>query len=101
VGPTSVWRIENWEEIFNNLTNAVRKNIVKVLHRRRLPRLVSTVENHPIEVFGLDKADIVVLVVEGYEDCGKPQALLKRFFDAKVVIALNKHEKASNTQAPR
>jgi chromosome partitioning protein len=93
VDPASVWRIENWEEIFNNLTNAVRKNIVKYsidavfLDMYQLSRIT------PIEVFGLDKADIVVLVVEGYEDCGKPLALVKKFFDAKVVTVLNKHER--------
>ncbi len=46
----------------------------------------------PIEVFGLDKADIVVLVVEGYEDCGKPLALVKKF-NVKIVTVLNKHER--------
>jgi hypothetical protein len=38
-----------------------------------------------VEVFGLEKSDIVVLVFEGYEDCTKPLALVKKFFDAKVV----------------
>jgi len=40
-----------------------------------------------------DKSDIVVLVVEGYEDCTKSLALVKKFFDAKVVTVLNKHER--------
>ncbi len=35
----------------------------------------------------------MVLVVEGYEDCTKPLALVKKFFDAKVVTVLNKHER--------
>jgi chromosome partitioning protein len=38
-----------------------------------------------VEVFGLDKFDIVVLVVEGHEDCTKPLALVKKFFDARVI----------------
>ncbi len=89
--PASVWRIENWKEIFNNLTDAVRKSIVKYsidavfLDMYQLSRITP-------EVFGLDKADIVVLVAEGYEDCGKPLALVKKF-DAKIVTMLNKHER--------
>lgn len=88
----SVCRIENWEKIFNNLTDAVRKNVVKYsigavfLDMYQLSRIT------PIEVFGLNKADIVVLVVEGYEDCGRALALVKKF-DAKVVTVLNKHER--------
>jgi hypothetical protein len=78
----------------------VRKNIIKYsidavfLDMYQLSRITS------IEVFGLDKADIVVLVVEGYEDCGKSLALVKKFFNAKIVTVLNKKE-VSNTQAPR
>jgi chromosome partitioning protein len=70
----------------------VRKNIVKYsidavfLDMYQLSRIT------PIEVFGLDKADIVVLVVEGYEDCGKSLALVKKF-DVKIVTVLNKHER--------
>jgi hypothetical protein len=41
----------------------------------------------PVEVFGLDKSDIVVLVVEGYEDCTKPLALVKKLFDARVITS--------------
>ena len=44
-------------------------------------------------MFGLDKSDIIILVVEGYEDCSKPITLIKKFFDAKLLIVLNKHEK--------
>jgi hypothetical protein len=35
----------------------------------------------------------VVLVVEGYEGYTKSLALVKKFFDAKVVKFLNKHER--------
>ncbi len=93
IDPASVWRIENWEEIFQNLTDAVRKNIVKnsidvvVLDMYQLSRIT------PIETFGLDKADLIVLVVEGYEDCTNPITIIKKFFDGKLIIALNKHER--------
>ncbi|MEZ0318808.1 MAG: ParA family protein [Pyrobaculum sp.] len=93
VDPTSIWKIENWEEIFNNLTEAVKKNIVKysidvvIIDMYQLSRVT------PIEVFGLDKADFIVLVVEGYEDCTKPTALIKRFFDGRLIVVLNKHER--------
>ncbi|ACB40174.1 ParA family protein [Pyrobaculum neutrophilum] len=98
VDPASVWRIENWEEIFRNLTEAVRRNVVKhsidavFIDMYQLSRIT------PIEVFGLDKADVIVLVVEGYEDCTKPLALIKRFFDAKLYIVLNKHERGIEYQ---
>ncbi len=26
IDPASVWRVENWDEIFNNMAEAVRKN---------------------------------------------------------------------------
>jgi chromosome partitioning protein len=93
IDPASVWRVGNWDEIFKNLTEAVRKNIVKYsidavfLDMYQLSRIT------PVEVFGLDKSDIVVLVVEGYEDCTKPLALVKKFSDTKVVTVLNKHER--------
>lgn len=98
VDPASIWRIENWEQIFNNLSEAVRRNIVKYsidavfLDMFQLSRIT------PIEVFGLDRADIVILVVEGYEDCSKPLALIKRFFDARLYIVLNKHERGIEYQ---
>ena len=88
-----MWRVENWERIFQDLSEAVRKNIMKnsidvvVLDMYQLSRIT------PIEVFGLDKSDIVVLVVEGYEDCTKPVSMLKKFFDAKLITVLNKHER--------
>lgn len=47
----------------------------------------------PLEVFGLDKADFIILVVEGYEDCTKPITLIRKFFDDKLIIVLNKHER--------
>ncbi|WP_258870400.1 hypothetical protein [Pyrobaculum aerophilum] len=86
IDQASVWRIENWEEIFQNLTEAVRKNIVKnsidvvVLDMYQLSRIT------PIETFGLDKADLIVLVVEGYEDCTKPITIIKtgRIFATRV-----------------
>ncbi|MGC9130770.1 MAG: ParA family protein [Pyrobaculum sp.] len=93
IDPATVWRVENWERIFQDLSEAVRKNIMKnsidvvVLDMYQLSRIT------PIEVFGLDKSDIVVLVVEGYEDCTKPVSLLKKFFDAKLITVLNKHER--------
>lgn len=93
IDPASIWRINNWDEIFTKITEAVKKNIVKysidavVIDMYQLSRIT------PLEVFGLDKSDIIVLVVEGYEDCSKPLALIKKFFDAKLIVVLNKHER--------
>lgn len=93
IDPTSVWRIENWDAIFQNITEVVRKSIVKhsidvvVLDMYQLSRIT------PIEAFGLDKSDLIILIVEGYEDCTKPITLIRRFLDGKLVIVLNKHER--------
>lgn len=71
----------------------VRKSIVKhsidvvVLDMYQLSRIT------PIEAFGLDKSDIIILIVEGYEDCTKPVTLIRKFFDGKLVVVLNKHER--------
>jgi hypothetical protein len=43
----------------------------------------------------------VVLVVEGYEGYTKSLALVKKFFDAKVVTVLNKHERGIEYPVPR
>lgn len=93
IDPASIWRIENWDDIFSKITEAVRRNIVKysidvvIIDMYQLSRIT------PLEVFGLDKSDMIILVVEGYEDCSKPLTLIKKFFDAKLLILLNKHEK--------
>ena len=34
-----------------------------------------------------------MLVVEGYEDCTKPVSLIKSFFDGRLIVVLNKHER--------
>jgi hypothetical protein len=43
----------------------------------------------------------VVLVVKGYEGYTKSLALVKKFFDAKVVTVLNKHERGIEYPVPR
>ncbi|MEM1903249.1 MAG: ParA family protein [Pyrobaculum sp.] len=93
IDPASIWRIKDWDNTFSKITEAVRRNIVKysidvvIIDMYQLSRIT------PLEVFGLDKSDIIVLVVEGYEDCSKSLTLIKKFFDAKLLIVLNKHEK--------